>query len=129
MLRISTIFFINSQVRGIPDNALLCTADVVGLYHNIPHGEGLETMCKALNIRQNPSIPTESLIDLGKLILEKSVFELDGKVYKQKLGAAIGTKFSQAYVNLFISSLKEEMFGSSEVKPGICYMYIDDVLL
>ena len=99
----------------------------MGLYPNIPHGEGLEAMRKALDTRQNPSISTESLVGLGKLVLDSNVFEFDGKVYKQKLGTAIGTKFAPAYANLFMSSLEEDMLSSCAVKPWICYRYIDDV--
>ena len=116
-----------AKLGEIPDNALLCTADVVGLYPNIPHGEGLEAMRKALDTRQNPSISTKSLVSLGKLVLDSNVFEFNGKVYKQKLGTAIGTKFAPAYANLFMSSLEEDMLNSCEVKPWIWYRYIDDV--
>ena len=59
------------KLGDIPDNALLCTADVVGHYPNIPHSEGLEAMRRALHARQNPSVPTESLVKLGRLVLEK----------------------------------------------------------
>ena len=99
-------------------------------YHyspNIPHGEGLEGMCKALDTRQNPSIPIESLVGLGKLVLDSNVLKFDGKVYKQKLGTAIGTKFAPAYANLFMSSLEEDMLSSCAVKPWIWYRYIDNV--
>ena len=53
-----------AKLGEIPDNILLCTEDVVGLYPNIPHGEGLEAMCKALDTRKNPSISPESLVSL-----------------------------------------------------------------
>ena len=55
------------------------------------------------------------------------MFEFDGKVYKQKLGTVIGTKFAPAYANLFISSLEEDMPSSCAVKTWIWYRYIDDV--
>ena len=55
------------------------------------------------------------------------MFEFNGKVYKQKSGTAIGTKFAPAYANLFMSSLEEDMLNSCEVKPWIWYRYIDDV--
>ena len=116
-----------AKLGEILDNALLCTEDVVGHYPNIPHGEGLEAVCKALDTRQNPSICTESLVSLGKLVLDSNVFEFNGKVYKQKLGTAIGTKFAPAYANLFMSNLEENMLNSCEVKPWIWYRYIDDV--
>ena len=61
-----------AKLGEIPDNALLCTADVVRLYPDIPHGEGLAAMRKALDTRQNPSIPTESLVSLGKSVLDSN---------------------------------------------------------
>ena len=116
-----------AKLGEIPDNALLCIADVVGLYPNIPHGESLEVMRKALDTRQNPSFSIESLVSLEKLVLDSDVFEFNGKVYKQKLGTTIGTKFAPAYANLFLSSLEEDMLNSCEVKPWIWYRYIADV--
>ena len=104
-----------AKLGEILDNVLLCTEDVVGHYPNIPHSEDLEAMCKALDTRQNPSISTESLVSLGKLVLDSNVFEFNGKVYKQKLGTAIGTKFAPAYANLFMSNLEEDMLNSCEV--------------
>ena len=56
------------KLGDIPDNALLCTADVVGLYPHIPHSEGLEAMHRALHARQNPSVSMESLVKLGRLV-------------------------------------------------------------
>ena len=44
------------------------------------------------------------------------MFEFDGKVYKQELGTAIGTKFAPAYASLFMSSLEEDTLDSCEVK-------------
>ena len=42
-----------AKLGEIPDNALLCTADVVGLYPDIPYSEGLEDMRKALNTAES----------------------------------------------------------------------------
>ena len=116
-----------AQLGEIPDHALLYTADVVVLYPNILHNEGLEAMHKALDTRQNPSISTESLVSLGKVVLDSNFFEFDGRVYKQKLGTAVGTKFAPAYVNLFMSRLEEELLSKCEVRPWVWYRYIDDV--
>ena len=46
------------------DDVTLCTIDVVGLYHNIPHDEGLIAMRKALDLRKDKRISTEVLIEL-----------------------------------------------------------------
>ena len=83
-------------------------------------------MRKALDTRQNPSISTESLVSLGKVVID-NFFEFDGRVYKQKLGTAIGTTFAPAYANLFMSSLEEELLSKCEVRLWVWYRYIDDV--
>ena len=56
-------------------------------------------------------------------------FEFDGKVYRQKLGTAIGKKFAPAYTDLFMFSLEEKMMSSCEVRPWVWYLYIDDVFI
>jgi len=53
----------------------------------------------------------------------------DGGVYKQKLGAAIETKFALAYANLFMLSVEKELLRKCEVRPGAWYRYSDDVFI
>ena len=74
-----------AKLDEIPDNVLLYTADVVGLYPSIPHGEGLEAMRKALDTKQS-----------------QSVCGFDVKVFKLRLGTAIGSKFAPVYANLLM---------------------------
>ena len=44
----------------------MVTIDVVGLYPHIPHDEGLQSIREALNNRENPEIPTETVVDLAE---------------------------------------------------------------
>ena len=39
------------HLRNIPDNALLLTADVVGIYPSMPHEEGLTALKELLHKR------------------------------------------------------------------------------
>ena len=41
------------SLTNLPGNSMLCTMDVVGLYPNIPHEEGLSALRKRLNERDN----------------------------------------------------------------------------
>ena len=68
--------------------------DVVGLYSNIPHEEGLEALRRALDHRENKSVSTESLTELAKVVLKNNCFELNGEFCQQLRGTAIGTKFA-----------------------------------
>ena len=78
----------------LPDNSLLCTIDVVGLYPNIPHEEGLIVIRKALDKREDKVITTDSLMELAECVLKNNIFENNTCVYKQKQGTALGTKMA-----------------------------------
>ena len=116
-----------SKLSIIPEGALLCTVDVVGLYPSIPHGEGLEAIRVALDRRGNPGVATDTLVGLASLVLDNNYFEFNNRIYKQKLGTAIGTKFAPAYANLFMTRVEERLVDSSAEKPLVWMRYIDDV--
>ena len=59
----------------LPDNAILVTFDVVGLFTNIPEEAGLEALREALMERTAKDIPTEFLVRLMQLILQNNFFE------------------------------------------------------
>ena len=51
------------KLRKLPQGAILCTIDVVGLYPIIPYSEGLTSLRRFLELRDNKQISTETLID------------------------------------------------------------------
>ena len=107
-----------SKLDKIPEGALLCTDDVVGFYPSLPHGEGLEAIKQALDRRENPEVATDNLVGLASLVLDNNYFEFNDKIYRQKLGTAIGTKFAPAYANLFMTRLEERLVDTSVEKPS-----------
>ena len=48
------------MLASLPDGAILCVMDVVGLYPNIPHGEGLTSHRKFLETRDNKQISSDT---------------------------------------------------------------------
>ena len=64
----------------IPQDSILVTADVVGLYPSIPHNAGLRGLKDALDCRQNKKVPTDMLINMFSLITTLSL----GKKYSIK---------------------------------------------
>ena len=79
---------------SLPEDTILCTIDVVGLYPNIPHEDGLVAMRKALDEREDKTVSTDSLIDLTECVLKNNIFEHNTSFYKQLRGTAIGTKMA-----------------------------------
>ena len=60
----------------LPDNIILCTVDVVGLYSNIPHEEGLSALRKRLDNRMEKYISSCTLCDLAEVVLKNNIFKI-----------------------------------------------------
>ena len=80
----------------ITENALLVTADIVGLHTRITHDEGLEVLRlrKQFNAFDNKSIPTEDLEKMTEFVLNNNYFEFNLNVKHQISGTATGNKFA-----------------------------------
>ena len=90
----------------VPKNAFLVTADVVGLYPNIPHEAGLKSLKKDLDRRREKKISTEDLVKIAEFVLKDSHFQYDRNVYQQVSGTATDAKFR--------SSLHLQFYGSTQ---------------
>ena len=62
--------FINKyrKLGKIPDNAILVTSDVVGLYPSIPHNVGLRALKEALNKGEQKKIPAEDFVKIVEFV-------------------------------------------------------------
>ena len=85
------------NISTLPENAILVTADVVGLYPSIPHQAGLSTLKEALENRSVKKIPTENLIKMAEFVLKNNLFEFNNKVFQQISATTIGTKFAKRH--------------------------------
>ena len=77
------------ELGSLPKNAILCTVDFVGLYPNIPHEEGLASIRKHLDNRENQEVPADILVQLPDIALKNNYFQFLDKTFKQKRGAAM----------------------------------------
>ena len=116
-------------LENLPKDSLMCTIDVVGLYPNIPHDEGIAAVKKALERRDDKSISSESLLELTELVLKNNIFEHNGEFFKQKQGTAIGTKMAPPYAILFMDELENTIIEGFRLKPYVWWRYIDDIFL
>ena len=113
----------------LPENALLCTIDVVGLYPSIPHEGGLQAMREALDGRVDKSVSTETLMELAELVLKNNYFEHNDKMYNQLRGTAIGTKFAPPYAILFLERFEDRAIENYNLRPWVWWRYIDGCFL
>ena len=67
------------SLPSLPDDIILCTVDVVGIYPNIPHEEGLFALRKRLDLRQEKDVTTSTLVELSEVVLKNNIFTFKEK--------------------------------------------------
>ena len=124
------------EIDTLPDGAILCTVDVVGLYPHIPHDEGLQAVKEALvawdsNLDERKKLGDlkNDIVDLTEIVLKNNNFVFDGKHFIQKLGTAIGTRMAPSYANIFMDKLERQFIEQAEMKPHTWWRYIDDIFI
>ena len=80
-----------TQIGNLPQNSILVTTDVVGLYPSIPHKLRLKILEKGLENRESNQISTDELINLAKVVLQNNYFKFNEEVKQQILRTATGT--------------------------------------
>ena len=121
--------FINKikNINAIPENAILVTADVVGLYPSIPHQAGLEALREALDKRKTHKVPTGKLVKMAEFVLKNNYFQFSDKVYQQISGTAIGTKFAPPYTCIFMDQVESKFLHTQKFQPLVWFRYIDEI--
>ncbi|CAF3173578.1 unnamed protein product [Rotaria sp. Silwood2] len=74
-------------------NTIFCTIDVLDLYTMIPQVEGvlsLKKMFDYLKLKKVGSLRAETIIRLGRFVMQNNYFSYDGQFYRQIRGGAMG---------------------------------------
>ena len=71
------------QLDDLSSESLLVTLDVISLYTNIPHQEGLDACRETLNKQEVLDPPTEEIVQLTSITLKMNNFSFDGLHYLQ----------------------------------------------
>ena len=115
------------NLTSIPSGSLLVTADVVGLYPNIPHDLGLKALREALAKRENKTVATDELVKMAEFVLKNNYFDINGGVKQQISGTAIGTKFAPPYACIFMDQVETDFLQTQKFQPLVWFRYIDDI--
>ena len=60
----------------IPQDAIMVTADAIGLYPSIPHDVRLEVLRKALDNREKKKISVDDLIKMTEICFKKQLLSI-----------------------------------------------------
>ena len=83
------------------------TLDASALYTNMVHEEGLNNLEAAFEKRDNPKVPTTFLVKLMEIILTQNIFEFHDQLWRQEIGAAMGSPPVSSYANILMADIDE----------------------
>ena len=95
----------------------------------MPHDEGLIAMRKALDLRKDKRISTESLIEFAECILKNNIFEHNLSFHKQLRGTAFDKKMAPQCAIIFLGDLEERFFSGCDISPLVWWRYIDNIFM
>ena len=64
---------------------------------------------------------------MAEFVLKNNLFEFKSKVYQQKSGTAIGTKFAPPHACIYMDEVEQNFLETQDKKPLIWLRYIDDI--
>ena len=80
------------------------------------YGEGLSSLHKLLETRDNKQILIDTLTELSEVFLKNNIFEFDEKKFQAKQGISTRTNFAAPYIILFMADLEDKTLGCFEKK-------------
>ena len=112
---------------SLPQDCFLFTLDVVSLYTNIPHDEGISACGRAFLRFPDPRRPDLTLLSMLRVILTSNDFVFDDNRFLQTHGTAMGCAFGASYASIFLSEWEDRALSLAKA-PSLWLRYIDDVL-
>lgn len=109
--------------------------DAENLFTNVPIDETIEIIIKCVYENPNlkaPNIPKELLKSLLITCTKEAPFRhIDGSLYRQIDGVAMGSPLGPAFANFYMANLENNILdnGNHSLKPLLYRRYIDDILV
>ncbi|CAF1459935.1 unnamed protein product [Adineta steineri] len=106
------------------------TFDITNLYTMLPQEESLKILGEFLqehHCDRVNEISIDTIIELGRIVLQANVFVYGNKFYQQIIGGAMGSAFTLTLANIFMWKWEKQTLLSKLPAHEIYGRYIDDV--
>ena len=112
---------------------ILVSYDVTSIFTNVPGDETIQILAdKALDSRMvqleyNLKLEKFELVELLKLAVEHQLFQIDGKLYEQADGVAMGSPLGPLMANAFMCSIAEKLVERN-LMPSLYHRFVYDYI-
>ncbi|XP_054260070.1 uncharacterized protein LOC128984748 [Macrosteles quadrilineatus] len=117
-------FVEKSKSIVLADTDKLVSFDVESLFTNVPVSETLKIIETRLTnddtLANRTKLPVNVIMELLELCTQCNYFQLEGKLYRQDEGMAMGSPLSPIFANIFMEEFEQKALASARLKPRIC---------
>ncbi|XP_054257426.1 uncharacterized protein LOC128982489 [Macrosteles quadrilineatus] len=126
-------FVEKSKSIVLADTDKLVSFDVESLFTNVPVSETLKIIETRLTnddtLANRTKLPVNVIMELLDLCTQCNYFQLEGKLYRQDEGMAMGSPLSPIFANIFMEEFEQKALASARLKPKIWWRYVDDTFV
>ena len=119
--------------KEIQDGEILVSYDVSSLFTNVPVDETIEILVdkafhnKWFNKTYHLQLERSELANLLNLAVKNQLFQLNGKLYQQVDGVAIGSPLGPLMANTFMCSIEQKLVDNNRI-PSFYHRFVDDTI-
>jgi hypothetical protein len=119
--------------KQMAEGDILVSYDVTSIFTNVPGDETIQILAdKAFekewfNWKYNLNLEKFELVELLKLAVEHQLFQIDGKLYEQADGVAMGFPLGPLMANAFMCSIAEKLVERN-LMPSLYHRFVDDYI-
>jgi hypothetical protein len=119
--------------KEIVDGEILVSYDVYSLFSNVPVDETIEILVEKafhkewFNYKYNLALKESDLRALLNIAVKNQLFQLDGKLYEQTDGVAMGSPLGPLMANTFMCSIEEKLVNNMDM-PSFYHRFVDDTI-
>ena len=117
--------------KQMANGDILVSYDVTSLFTNVPVDETIQILAdKAFekewfNWKYKLKLEKSELVELLNLAVKHQLFQIDGKLYEQVDGVAMGSPLGPLMANTFMCSLVEKLVERNQM-PSLYHRFVDD---
>ena len=107
---------------------ILVTTDMVGIYPNISHIEGLEVLRKHYHKFLHKKVPTEDIIEMAENVLKKVFLSLISNFSNKYVEPLLVLNLLPSpYDCIFMDFIETEFLKTQSIKLSVWKRFIDDI--
>ena len=120
-------------LRQQKPQGIMSSLDVESLYTNVPVRDTIDIILKNVYNHESlppPKIPKNSLESLLSICTTEAPFKhIDGTIYTQIDGLAMGSPLSCTMANFYMCEIENKVIENMQIKPLIYCRFVDDIYL